>query len=99
MCKIIITDIPVPITAASHVMPYNGGFIFALSYESGSVTVYKLSRDDTLCLYDLRQANIFARILSFTPALLRLIEIINFTKIIFCIVLARKLTYLSYFNF
>jgi hypothetical protein len=52
-------------------MPYNGGYIFALSYESGSVMVYKLGKDDALSFYDLRQANIFARILSFTPTLLR----------------------------
>jgi hypothetical protein len=72
------TDIPVPLSAACQYVErgpsYNnqqhsvgtvtGECVFAFSYESGSIRVYKVSRDDSVADYDLKQSGVITRFFS-----------------------------------
>lgn len=73
-------DVPIPLTATCHYIDRNpaynakkstpsGGYLqgdclFAYSFDNGGIHVYKVGKEDTLIMHDLRQANIFTRLLS-----------------------------------
>ncbi|CAG7728027.1 unnamed protein product [Allacma fusca] len=57
-------NIPVPTSAASIVIPQTGDCVFALAYDTGSSTVIRIDKRDNISNFDLRQSNVFARLLS-----------------------------------
>ncbi len=60
-------------STASNLSAGAGDCLFAFSFDTGSIHVYKISsRDDILTMFDLKQANIFTRLFSgITTSILR----------------------------